>query len=90
MLYFILISCFVLLLSWRILHINSVVSNWNERLRIYISYSERNERTPKSSTKYLKSKFLKPGKYYLKMSVWEIEDMVSDKILIFDVNYYIK
>lgn len=74
---------FVLLLILRMSYINSICNNWNKKLLEYVKVCDIEK--GKEKEYYMKA-FLNPIKIYLRLDYWGVKDIISDKLLLDDID----
>lgn len=89
--YQIIITLFILLaIIWRVTYINGLLNDWNSQLNIYIDKLKHNPAVSTQALVYLKKYKLNKWKYYWRIDVWEIKDMINDPFLIQEIHSQIQ
>ena len=89
--YQIIITLFILLaIIWRVTYINGLLNDWNSQLNIYIDKLKHNPAISTQAISYFKKYKIKKWKYYWRIDVWEIKDMINDPFLIQEIHSQIQ
>jgi len=82
-----LVTLFIILrISW----INLMIDDWNYNLNLYLEYQTNKSEIPESIIKYYKSCFFKPRKYYLRFKYWNINSILRDPLLMYDIQKFMR
>lgn len=72
----------LLLFILRIKHVNSICDEWNDKLLEYIKFCDIEK--GKEREYYMRA-LLNPLKLYLRLDFWSVDDIISDKLLLHDI-----
>lgn len=90
MLYIILFMIVVSVIGIRVHYINALCDDWNYYLSIYIKNRDEQEDCSSNRLDYFKKYQIKGWKYYFRIDVWFIEDIINDPFLIDDIKNQIQ
>ena len=90
MVYVFTILLSILLIVWRITYINGLANDWNEELGHYIYRLATNPAIEPNTIEYMEKQKIKGWKYYLRMDVWEIKDIINDPFLVQEIHSQIQ
>jgi len=70
----------------RVGYVNGLADDWNIQLAIYIKRLENNPGVSLETIDWMKKHKIKRWKYYLRLNVWNIKDIISDPFLIQEIH----
>ena len=86
MIYIFTILLSMLLITWRVVYISGLADDWNLELDHYIYKLSVNPAIEENTLKYMKRNKIKKWKYYHRLDLWEIKDIINDPFLIEEIH----